>query len=327
MSVGKNIPKVSLGLYPTPLQKAERFSAGLQRKIWIKRDDLCGVVLGGNKVRKLEYLLADALENGCDYIITTGAAQSNHATLAAASCRRLGLEVELILKGRGVTEPLGNLLLDELMNVPVTMVDSDDYRDVYAAIDKKIGELEAAGRKPYLIPVGGSVPLGALGYVDCVSEMAAQAEAQGFKIDHIVACSGSGGTHAGLLLGGKLMNPDIKVTGIVASPEKDFQKTIFDLTLAAADLLGVTVPLAIDDVVLKDYTGPGYAQMSKAGLAAIKRLASEEGIFLDPVYTGKGLAGLLDLNEQGYFQPGENIVFIHSGGAPAIFAVPANAAD
>lgn len=322
-----NIPKIKLGLYPTPLQKARRFSDSLGRRIWIKRDDLCGVVLGGNKVRKLEYLMADALNKGCDYIITTGAAQSNHATLTAAACRRLGLEVELILKGRGVTEPLGNLLLDEMMDVPVTLVDSDSYDDVYAAIDRRRRELEAAGRRPYLIPVGGSTPLGALGYADCVSEMAAQAESQGFAINHIVSCSASGGTHAGLLLGAKLLNPAIKVTGIMTSPEKDFQQTVFDLARSAADLLQNPNPVKLEDVVLKDYTGPGYALMSRAGLAAIKRLASLEGIFLDPVYTGKGLAGFLDLCGQGHFQPDENIVFIHSGGAAALFAVPPRAVD
>ena len=327
MSANNAIPKVRLGLYPTPLQKAPRFGAGLGHNIWIKRDDLCGVVLGGNKIRKLEYLLADAREKGHDYIITTGAAQSNHATLTAAACRRLGLEVELILKARGVTEPVGNLLLDELMEVPVTMIDTDSYDEVYAAIDRRCRELEAAGRKPYTIPVGGSVPLGALGYVDCVAEMAAQAGAEGFKIDHIVASSGSGGTHAGLLMGAKFMNPTARVTGIMVSPEQNFQQTIFDLTREASALLGRANPARLEDVVLKDYTGPGYAKMSRAGLSAIKRLASQEGIFVDPVYTGKALAGLIDLCEKGYFQADENIAFIHTGGAPALFAVPPRPVD
>lgn len=327
MQAKNNIAKVSLGIYPTPLAKAEHLSADLGRQIWIKRDDLCGVALGGNKIRKLEYLLADARAKGHDYIITTGAAQSNHATLTAAACRRLGLEVELILKERGVTDPVGNLLLDQLMDVPVTLVDTDSYDDVYAAIDRRMRELEKAGRKPYLIPVGGSVPLGALGYVDCVTEMAAQAEAQGFRIDHIVACSGSGGTHAGLLLGASLLTPAPKVTGIMVSLETDFQRTIFDLARASAELLGLEVFPSLKEVVLKDYTGPGYAKMSRAGLAAIKRLACQEGVFLDPVYTGKSLAGLLDLCDRGYFRPEENIVFLHSGGAPALFAVPPEAVD
>lgn len=327
MTAHPSIPKVSLGIYPTPLQPALRFGGRLGHKIWLKRDDLCGLALGGNKIRKLEYLLADALAKGYDYIITTGAAQSNHATLTAAACRRLGLEVELILKGRGVTEPLGNLLLDQLLDVPVTMIDADDYAPVYAAIDQKCRGLTAAGRKPYVIPVGGSVPLGALGYVDCVAEMAAQAETMGFKIDHIVACSGSGGTHAGLLLGAARLNPAPKVTAVMAAPEEDFQKTIFDLTLAAADILGQKTSLTLDDVILKDYIGPGYAQMSRAGLSAIKTLASLEGIFIDPVYTGKTLAGLIDLCQKGYFRPDENIVFIHSGGAPALFAIPTTPAD
>jgi D-cysteine desulfhydrase family pyridoxal phosphate-dependent enzyme len=317
----KKIEKLRLGFYPTPMAKLDSISKETGVNFYIKRDDLCGVCFGGNKIRKLEYLLAYAKAEGYDTVITTGGAQSNHATLTAACCRKLGLDVVLVLKKRGVTDKKGNLLLDDILNVEVVFVDADDYKDVYAEADRIIEKLKAKGKKPYMIPVGGSVPLGALGYYDAVGEIAAQAKAMNFSIDHIVCCSGSGGTHGGVILGAKAQG-GIKVTGIVVSVEDDFQKEICRIANEAAELIGMKPDIPLEDVVLKEYIGPGYAKPSEEGSAAIRFMAEHEGIFLDPVYTGKTFAGFLDLCKKGYFAPGENVVFIHTGGTPALFAIP-----
>ncbi|MGE4485419.1 MAG: 1-aminocyclopropane-1-carboxylate deaminase/D-cysteine desulfhydrase [Oscillospiraceae bacterium] len=316
------IPKLSLGTLPTPFYKLENISKLTGKKVYIKRDDMTGVSLGGNKVRKLEYVLKDAVDKGCDTIITTGAAQSNHAMLTAACCRRLGLEVHLVLKQLGVTDKKGNLLLDDLMGADVTFVNSRSYDDVYAEIDRLCGRLRAEGKKPYVIPVGASVPLGSLGYVGCVKEIKQQADALGEKIDHIVCCVGSGGTHAGVALGAKLYSPGTKVTGIIVSPDEDFRTEVFDMVNGACGILETDMRITKEDVVLRDYAGTGYSIPSELGNAAIRTLAKNEGLFLDPVYTGKTFAGLLDLCKQGYFGEDESIVFIHSGGAATLFAIP-----
>ena len=208
-----HLPRLSLGIYPTPFYKLEAISARYGREIWIKRDDLCGVALGGNKVRKLEYLLAKAQADGCDTVFTTGGAQSNHAMLTAACAARLGMKAVLLLKQRGVTEHLGNLVLDDLYGAQVRLVDTDDYQDIYREMDRLGAELAQQGHKCCPIPVGGSTALGAVGYVHCVEELAAQTPA-GVRIDHIVSATGSGGTTAGLLLGSKRFLSQAKVTGI-----------------------------------------------------------------------------------------------------------------
>ncbi|MDR3166352.1 MAG: D-cysteine desulfhydrase family protein [Treponema sp.] len=318
-SLRRGIEKIRLGYYPTPLARLENISRETGVNFYIKRDDLCGIAFGGNKVRKLEYLLAHAKGRGFDTILTTGSAQSNHAVLTAACCRKLGLEVLLLLKKRGVTETRGNLLLAGLMNIPVRFIDTDSYADVYAEAETIMETMRAAGKNPWLIPVGGSVPLGALGYLDAAEEIASQAGELGFPVHHIICCSGSGGTHAGLLLGAKKLGA--RVTGIVVSAEENFQAEIYRLVLETAKLAGIETDIVLEDVVLKEYIGPGYAQPSKEGDAAILFMAEKEGIFLDPVYTGKTFAGFLDLLSKGFFAPDENVVFVHTGGGPAIFAL------
>lgn len=318
----KNIQKLNLGIFPTPFYKLDNISRLTGKQIYIKRDDMTGVSVGGNKIRKLEYVLKDALDKGYDTIITTGASQSNHAMLTAACCQKLGLEVHLVLKRLGVSEKIGNLLLDDLMDVDVRFVDSPSYTDVYAEIDALCETLRAKGKKPYVIPVGASIPLGSLGYVDCVREMKEQASKIGVNINHIVCCVGSAGTHAGIVLGVKMYCPDVRVTGIVVAPEEDFQSEVLNMANEASELLGTDYKICEDDVVLKEYIGTGYAVPSKQGNAAIRTMAVNEGIFLDPVYTGKTFAGLLDLCQRGYFREGENIVFLHSGGTASLFAIP-----
>lgn len=312
--------KINLVIKPTPFYKLNNISRITGKNIYIKRDDMTGIGLGGNKVRKLEYVLADAVKSGADTIITTGAAQSNHAMLTAACCRRLGLDVILVLMQRGVTEKKGNLLLNDLLGVKVVFVDSDCFDDVYTEISRISDELRAAGKKPYIIPVGASVPLGTLGYIDCVREIALQAEAQSVCINHIVCCVGSGGTYAGAALGAKLFFPNAKVTGIIVSPE-DFRPIVTDLIKGACTILDTDYPPMEDVINLFNYEGKGYAIPSERGNAAIRLMAENEGLFLDPVYTGKTFGGMLDLIDKDYFKDEDNIVFIHTGGAASLFAI------
>jgi D-cysteine desulfhydrase family pyridoxal phosphate-dependent enzyme len=314
------LKKIDLAIKPTPLYKLDNISRITGKNIYIKRDDMTGIGLGGNKVRKLEYVLSDAVAWGADTIITTGAAQSNHAMLTAACCRRLGLDVILVLMQRGVTEKKGNLLLNDLMGVKVVFVDSDRFDDVYAEINRISDALKAAGKKPYVIPVGASVPLGTLGYVDCVREMVEQAAIQNFTLDHIVCCTGSGGTYAGIALGAKLFCPKAKTTGIIVSPE-DFGPVVSSLIEGACALLDTDYTLTEDEINLFDYAGDGYAIPSDRGNKAIDLMAQNEGLFLDPVYTGKTFGGLLDLIDKDYFRNDENIVFLHTGGAASLFAI------
>ena len=313
------LPRVSLGVYPTPFYKLETISARYGRDIFIKRDDLCGVALGGNKVRKLEYLLAQARAEGCDTVFTTGGAQSNHAMLTAACAARLGMQTILLLKKRGVTEHRGNLVLDEIYGAQVRLVDTDNYQDIYQEMDRLGAELAAQGHKCYPIPVGGSTPLGAVGYVHCVEELAAQIP-EGVRVDHIVSATGSGGTTAGLLLGASRYLPGAKVTGIGVDDDP-FEDIVPQLAAGAAELLGWDLPRRADDFEMVYHVGPGYAIPNAEDTPYIEELARTEGILLDPVYTGKAWAGMLRLLKEGHFSGDGALAFVHTGGAAALFAM------
>ena len=308
-----DFPRVSLGIFPTPVQKLENISRLLHREVYIKRDDLTGLGLGGNKLRKLEFLLADAKARGAELVLTTGGAQSNHAMLTAAAAGKLGMKAILVLKKRGVTACVGNQLLERLMGTEVRFIDTDDYADIYAEMDR-IGK--EAGRPYYKIPCGGSNALGALGYVDCAREIAGQ----GLRFDHIVCAEGSGGTMAGLALGAKLFLPGTKVHGMMVDSDP-FDKITPALMREAADLLEAPLTITPEDYHLRDMCGPGYAIPSQAGNAAVSLLAAREGLFLDPVYTGKAFAGLLEMAEEGVFGEGEKVLFLHTGGAGGLFAI------
>lgn len=309
----KEFEKVSLGIFPTPIQKLDNISRILGVQVYVKRDDMTGLGLGGNKIRKLEYLLAQAKAQGAQVVFTTGGAQSNHAMLTACACRKLGMTPILILKKRGVTAIRGNQLLEHLMGVDVRFMDTDDYADIYAEMDRVGSEL---GRPYYRIPCGGSNALGALGYVDCVREI----RDQGFKFDHMICAEGSGGTMAGLALGAKLYMPDMRVTGMMVDSDP-FEKITVDLMRESAELLGADVQVDKSDFDLMDMCGPGYAIPSEEGNAAVTLMAQEEGLFLDPVYTGKAFAGLIAMAKEGAFKSSERILFLHSGGAGGLFAV------
>ena len=307
------IVKVALGVFPTPIQRLDNMSRMLGTNVYVKRDDLTGIGLGGNKVRKLEYLLAEARKQGAEVVFTTGGAQSNHAMLTAAAAARLGLRAILILKKRGVTACVGNQLLEKLMETEVILMDTDDYSDIYAEMDRMGATL---GVPYYKIPCGGSNALGTLGYVDCVREIAGQ----GIRFDHIVCAEGSGGTMAGLALGAKLFLPDTRVHGMMVDTDP-FEAITPQLMREAAALLKADVEIGPADYNLRDMCGPGYAIPSEAGNAAVSLMARKEGLFLDPVYTGKAFAGLIAMAEEGAFKATDNVLFVHTGGAGGLFAL------
>lgn len=302
--------KVSLGLFPTPLYRLPNMSRELGTNIWIKRDDLCGVALGGNKVRKLEYLLADAKKQGYDLVMTTGQAQSNHAMLTAACALRQGMDCILVLKKRGVTACKGNLILNHLMGVEVRFVDTDSYDDIYQEMDR-IGE--ELGRKVYKIPCGGSNALGSLGYIDCMKEIADT----GLSFDHIVCACGSGGTAAGTVLGAKMYLQDTHVMCSMVDNDP-FDVIVPQLMRETAKLLGADVEIPVPDLL--DMCGPGYSIPSEAGNEAIAMMMRLEGIVLDTCYTGKAFAGLIERARKGDYKPEDQVLFIHTGGAAGLFA-------
>lgn len=315
-----NLPRLPLGQYPTPFYKLESVSARYGRDVYIKRDDLCGVALGGNKVRKLEFLLAQAKADGCDIVFTTGGPQSNHAALTAACAARLGMKAVLLLKQRGMTERRGNLILDELYGAEVQLMDTDSYDEIYAEMHRRSAELEAGGHKCCLIPLGGSTPLGAVGYVNCVREFTVQALAAGVRVGHIVSATGSGGTTAGLLLGARLFQPGAKVIGVAVSGDP-FDRIVPELASGAAELLNCASSGNPGDFEMVENVGAGYAVPNAQDTPYIHALARDEGILLDPVYTGKAYSKLCQMLEAGSLSGDGAVVFVHTGGAAALFAM------
>jgi D-cysteine desulfhydrase family pyridoxal phosphate-dependent enzyme len=309
----EDFPRVPLGVFPTPIHRLDNISRLLGTHVYIKRDDLTGLGLGGNKTRKLEYLLADAREKGARIVFTTGGAQSNHAMLTAAAAGKLGMRAILILKQRGVTELRGNRLLEHLMDTDVRFLDTDDYADIYAEMDR-VGQ--ALGEPYYKIPCGGSNAVGTLGYVACAREISRQ----GISFDHLICAEGSGGTMAGLALGAKLFLPGTRVHGMMVDTDP-FDEITPALMRETAALLEADVTITDADFNLRDQCGPGYAIPSREGSEAVALMARREGIFLDPVYTGKAFAGLLAMAREGAFSPEDNVLFLHSGGAGGLFAI------
>jgi D-cysteine desulfhydrase len=309
---------------PTPIEPLTRLSGELGGpEIWIKRDDLLGLAGGGNKTRKLEFLVGDALAKGCDTLVTTGAVQSNHCRLTAAAAAKEGLKCRLVLEQRvpGSYDPKasGNNLLFDLLGVEaVEVVDAD--ADIPAAMQAIADDLGKKGRKAYVIPGGGSNALGAVGYAACAQELMGQLFDAQLVIDHIVCTSGSAGTHAGLLAGLVSLNAQIPVTGIsVRRPRVEQEGLVRSLTKDCADVLGTVSPVRRDVAVLDDWVGPGYAIPSPEMVEAVRMLARLEGILLDPVYTGKAMAGLIALARQGRWSAKEKVLFLHTGGAPALY--------
>ncbi len=305
--------KLSLGIFPTPVQYLNNLSEMFHTNLYIKRDDMTGVALGGNKVRKLEYLLYDAKQKGAEIVFTTGGAQSNHAMLTAACANKIGLTPILILKKKGVTDRKGNQLLESLMGTDVRFMDTNSYDDIYEEMDRVGAEL---GKPYYKIPCGGSNALGTIGYVECVKEM----RDHGYTFDRIICAEGSGGTMAGLALGAKLFMPACRVTGMMVDTDP-FDEITVSLMKEAAEILKVDIEINRSDFDLIDMCGPGYAIPSQEGNAAVALMAEREGLFLDPVYTGKAFAGVIKLANEGAFKKDEKVLFLHSGGAGGLFAL------
>lgn len=321
-------PRQRLAHLPTPLEPMERLSKHLGGpRLWIKRDDCTGLSSGGNKTRKLEFLMGDALAKGADTIITQGAIQSNHARQTAAAAARLGLECHLLLEDRtGNNSPdytlNGNVLLDRLHGASLSK--RPGGADMNAEMEALAADLRAKGKKPYVIPGGGSNPVGALGYANCALELVAQANERGLKIDHVVHATGSAGTQAGFVAGLVAINANIPVLGIgVRAPKAKQEQAVFDLAVRTAEFMGAPGIIKREHVVANtDYVGPGYGLPTEGMAEAVKMLARFEGILLDPVYTGKGMAGFVDLVRKDFFPKDSDIVFLHTGGSAGLFAYP-----
>ncbi|GGD74427.1 D-cysteine desulfhydrase family protein [Lacimicrobium alkaliphilum] len=311
--------RLSLGVLPTPVEPLLTLSKQLNGpELWIKRDDLTGLALGGNKTRKLEYILAEATEQKADCIITAGAIQSNHCRQTAAAAARLGLECHLVLGGEEPAQVNGNLLLDKLFNARIHWAGEKRKGEGIPAL---VESLKSAGKRPFVVPYGGSNITGALGYVNAMAELQQQTE---LTFSHIVFASASGGTHAGLLNGARMTGAKTKILGIridkAESAEQSFAGRVLELSNQTAAQLGLE-PFSEEDVLLNaDYLGGGYAVVGEAEKRAIQTLAQTEAILLDPVYTGRAFAGLSDLIRQGYFSADDRVLFWHTGGAPALFA-------
>jgi L-cysteate sulfo-lyase len=309
---------------PTPLEPAPRLSAELGVDLWIKRDDCTGLAGGGNKTRKLEFLLGEALEQGADTLITQGAVQSNHVRQTAAAAASFGMACRVVLENRTGNQAedylwSGNVLLDRLLGARIRTVEAGSDMNAEMALDAE--EVRAAGGTPYVIPGGGSNAVGALGYVDCALELAAQANDEGLVIDRIVTATGSAGTHAGLVAGLAVSGADIPVLGIgVRAPKQKQEENVFNLAVETAALLGHRERVSRDMVVADcDYVGAGYGLIDQGVADALALAARTEGLLLDPVYTGKAMKGLIALARQGAFE-GQTVVFLHTGGAQGLFA-------
>jgi D-cysteine desulfhydrase family pyridoxal phosphate-dependent enzyme len=316
-------PRLRLAALPTPVEELPSLSRALGRRLRIKRDDLTGLALGGNKTRKLELLTADALAQGADTLVTAGALQSNHCRQTAAAAARLGLRSALLLTGEPVQSPgelprpthrCGNLLLDELLGAELCFAGSEPREVALAALAAR---LEAEGRRPYLIPYGGSNALGALAYALALEELLAQGPAPGL----ICCASSSGGTQAGLLLGARLLGYRGRILGIsVDPPAPILRELVASLANAAAARLGIAERFSAPEVWVEDrFRGEGYGVVGPLERGAIRRLAREDGILLDPVYTGRAMGGLLELAGSGELEA-RDLLFWHTGGIPALFA-------
>ncbi len=311
---------------PTPLEFLPRLSSALEGPaVYIKRDDLLGLAAGGNKTRKLEFLVADALAQGADTLITCGAVQSNHCRLTLAAAVKEGLKCRLVLEERvpGSYKPQGsgNNFLFHLLGVEAVKV-VPGGADMLKEMEAVAAELAAMGRKAYVIPGGGSNEIGATGYVACAEEILAQSFDKGISFDYIVTTSGSAGTHAGLLTGFFGNNSNIPVIGINISRKRDVQtELVYNLAQATAKRVGLRQPIPREAVnCIDEYVGPGYSLPTAEMVEAVEMVARLEGILLDPVYTGKAMAGLIGLIRKGYFKKSDKVLFVHTGGSPALFA-------
>lgn len=318
-------PRFPLAILPTPLVEAPRLSAALGGpRILVKRDDMTGFGFGGNKIRNLEFYLADAINQGCDVIVTGGGPQSNHIRATAAAARVAGLSAAAVMHGSRPAENQGNLLLDQILNVELYFTDNPDRGLVDHRIREVSEELKRSGSRPYLIPRGGATALGACGYVACLLEIIKQSAALGVQPNWIVLATGSCGTQGGLLAGVKINHSSIQVMGITVSrPVPECRERIANIARETSTLLGYHIDLKPSDILIKgDSIGPGFGIPTPECIDAIRLLARTEGLFFDPTYTGKALAGLMSEIKDGRLGPEDTVVFMHTGGEPGLFAHP-----
>ena len=317
----QNFPKISLGFFPTPLVELSRLSKALEGPtIFMKRDDQTGLALGGNKTRKLEYILGDAIAQGCDSIITAGASQSNHCRQTAAAAAKLGLECHLVLGGEQPDKPSGNLLLDNLFGCHIHWAGEhrkgEDIPEIYE-------QLKATNKKPYIVPYGGSNELGALAFIEASRELDEQSKDLSFT--HMVFASSSGGTQAGLMLGKKVFSKPYNLVGINIDKDEtasvSFDQQILSLVNRTAGLIGLNHEFSEQELILNsNYVGEGYGVVGDLENEAISLTARTEGILLDPVYTGRAMGGLIHMIRSGEINKNDRVLFWHTGGTPALFA-------
>src|SRR5262245_2683753 len=329
----RRVPLVHAPTTFEPLRGLTKLLGGPE--IWIKRDDCTGLALGGNKSRKLEFLLAEARGQDADTIVTVGADQSNHVRMTAAAARIAGMDTVSLLFPGEAGAPQGNLLLDrilgtEVVRLPFAFRDSTPAR-IAEEVEKVTKRLTEAGRKPFFIPAGGATPLGALGYFRATEELSAQARREGCVVNDIVVPFGTGGTFAGVLLGVDVLRLDWRTHGVSVAPEGAWEQSGVEpyekIAKDAAALVGMDFRLARERYRLSyDYVGPGYGVVTDECADAVRTVARSDGVLLDPVYTGKAMAGLIDFVRKGEIDKGRTVVFLHTGGTPALFAHPELAA-
>jgi D-cysteine desulfhydrase len=314
-----HLPRVTIAHLPTPLEPLPRLTSQVSGpELWVKRDDQTGLATGGNKTRKLEFLVADALRNEADTLITCGAEQSNHARQTAAAAAKFGLDRVLVLRGERPAEVTGNLLLDHLLAAEVVWAGA-------APLHKRMGEVaervREEGRRPYVVPYGGSNAVGASGYAAAMEELLDQGEDHDLAFDHIVVASSSGGTQAGLAVGARALGYEGRILGISIEPEEGMLcETLAELATATADHLGLELAFEpADFAVSDDYLGGGYGVIGDLERDAIQTLARMEGLLIDPVYTGRAFGGLLDMIRGGEFRSDKRVLFWHSGGTAGLF--------
>jgi D-cysteine desulfhydrase family pyridoxal phosphate-dependent enzyme len=315
-------PRIGAFPRPTPLEELPNLRAalGARPRLFIKRDDATMVGLGGNKTRKLDFVMADAAAKGADVIVTWAGTQSNHCRQTLAFARRLGMDCHLVLTGDEPAVRQGNLLVFTILGAHLHFIGEGGDPKAYA--DELAGRLAAAGQTPHVVPIGASVPLGALGYAESLVETAQQAAGLGIRFGHAFLATGSAGTQAGAIVGAALASPWTKVHGVSVSREaRPQQESVAKLTNETFALLGLADTVTPEDVIVHDqYYGGRYGLATESGIAAIKQLARTEGLVVDPVYTGKAMAGMIDQLRLGHLDDAAAVVFIHTGGFPSIFA-------
>jgi D-cysteine desulfhydrase len=312
-----SIPRLNFAHLPTPIEELPRLTRALGGpRILVKRDDQTGLAFGGNKTRKLEFLIAEAQEQGADLLISGGAIQSNHCRQTVAAAARFGFDCKLVLTGNRPNQPSANFLLDQLFGAEINAI--PDRKDRDRVLQETFDNALAAGRKPYLVPYGGSSPAGAMGYTFAMEEFMNQ----NVSVDWIVFGTSSGGTHAGLVLGQQLFDFKGKILGIsIDEPEAQLKAHVSELAAQASEKLGERIQFTGDDVLANEnYCQAGYGVFGAGEREAIKLFASNEGLLLDPVYTGRAAAGMIDLIRKGFFKKDETVLFWHTGGQPALFA-------